>query len=295
MRIHLPRLNRHVLALLLVTLVWGLTFPILKVATAELSGVEISALRFVIAALCLAPFARRVPLQTWRDGLVLGALALLSYVAQAYGLQFISSNRSAFITSLNVIMVPLLAWGVGARPPQRVFLAAILACFGMGMMSFDGGAHLVADTSTVLGALAYAAYVLFLSRCANAHRPHLLATSQMCWMAFLGCLWMACDGGVQGLQTLPQRISLPVLGGLLYLGVVASALISFLQASAQRHVAPTQAALIYALEPVFAAVFGWLWLMELLTLRAALGALIVVFAVLLSEVPFTQKLTSTNE
>jgi drug/metabolite transporter (DMT)-like permease len=277
------RLDRHVLALLLVTLVWGLTFPILKIATARLSGVEISALRFLIAAVCMAPFAWGVPRHTWRDGLLLGAMALVSYVAQAYGLQFISSNRSAFITSLNVIMVPLLAWGLGARPAWSVFLAAFLACLGIGLMSFDGGAHLLADASTVLGALACAAYVLFLSRCANAHRPQQLAAAQMCWMALLGCLWMAVDSGLEVLQTLPLRISPAVWGGLLYLGVLASALISFLQASAQRHVPASQAAVIYALEPVFAALFAWLWLSELLSLRAALGAVIVVVAVVLSE------------
>ena len=94
---------------------------------------------------------------------------------------------------------------------------------------------------------------------------------------------MALDSGVEALQTLPLRISPSVWGGLLYLGVVASALISFLQASAQRHVPASQAAVIYAMEPVFAALFAWFWLSELLTLRAAFGALIVVFAVVLSE------------
>ena len=289
MRVTVPRPGRHVLVLLLVTMVWGLTFPILKVATAQVSGVEISALRFVIAALCMAPFARHVPRHTWRDGLVLGALALLSYVAQAYGLQYISSNRSAFITSLNVIMVAMLAWCLGAQPPKLVFVAALLACIGMGLMSFDGGSHLLADASTVFGALAYAAYVLVLSGRASAHRPHLLATAQMFWMALLGCLLMASDAGVQEWQTLPERLTLPVLGGLLYLGVLASALVSLLQASAQRHVPAAQAAVIYAMEPVFAALFAWLWLAELLTMRAALGAVIVVFAVLLSTVPLAKK------
>ena len=284
MRLPALRLDRHVVALLVVTLVWGLTFPILKIATATLSGVEISALRFLIAALCMAPFAWGVPRHTWRDGLLLGCLVLVSYVGQAYGLQFISSNRSAFLTSLNVILVPLLAWALGARPGWLVFLAALLACLGIGLMSFEGGAHLLADATTVLGALAYAVYVLLLSGRANAHRPHQLATAQMCWMALLGCLWMGADSGLAVIQTLPERVDATVLGGLLYLGVAASAGMFFLQASAQRHVRAEQAAVIYAMEPVFAALFAWLWLAELLTPSAAFGAAIVVFAVVLSEV-----------
>ena len=78
MRLAVPRLDRYVLALLFATLVWGVTFPILKIATGKLSGVEISALRFVIAAVCMLPFVLRVPRHTWRDGLVLGSLVLVS-------------------------------------------------------------------------------------------------------------------------------------------------------------------------------------------------------------------------
>lgn len=283
MRLAVPRLDRYVLALLFATLVWGVTFPILKIATARLSGVEVSALRFLIAALCMLPFVLRVPRHTWRDGLVLGSLVLVSYVGQAFGLEFISSNRSAFLTSLNVLMVPLLAWGLGARLGWVVFLAAVLACLGIGLMSFDGGAHWLADSTTVLGALAYAGYVLLLSGRAQSHVPHQLATAQMFCMALLGGLWMLADSGMAGLQTLPQRLDPQIVGGLLYLGVVASAGMFFLQAVAQRHVSAEKAAVIYAMEPVFAALFAWLWLAEVLTPRAAIGALIVVFAVVLSE------------
>jgi drug/metabolite transporter (DMT)-like permease len=276
-------MNRYLAALVLVTLVWGLTFPILKVATQTLTGVEISALRFVLAAACMLPFFWRLPRHTWRDGVLLGGLALLSYVGQAYGLQFISSNRSAFLTSLNVIMVPLLAWAWGTRPAWAVFIAAVFACVGIGLMSFDGGADFWADTATVLCALAFAMYVLVLSARAKSHQAHQLAAAQMAAMALLGTLWMLLDSGFAALQTLPDRIPPEVLFGLLYLGVVASAGMFFLQALAQRHVRAEQAALVYALEPVFAALFAWWWLAEGLTPRATLGAALVLLAVVLSE------------
>jgi len=276
-------MNRYLALLVLVTLVWGLTFPILKVATQSLSGVEISALRFLLAAACMAPLFWRVPRHTWRDGAVLGALALLSYVGQAYGLQFISSNRSAFLTSLNVIMVPLLAWALGTRPSWAVFIAALLACLGIGLMSFDGGVHFWADTATILCALAFAVYVLFLSGRAYLHQAHQLAAAQMGVMALLGALWMFADSGLAAVQTLPERIPFEVLLGLLYLGLVASAGMFFLQALAQRHVRAEQAALVYALEPVFAALFAWWWLAESLTPRATVGAALVLLAVVLSE------------
>ena len=277
-------MNRHVLALLFVTLVWGATFPVLKLATATLSGVEISALRFCIAALGMMPWAWNAPRIAWRDGGVLGALVLVSYVAQAYGLEFISSNRSAFLTSLNVLMVPLLGIALGKRLSWTTLLAACMACAGIGLMSWEGGAHLWADSATVFGALAYAMYVILLSKRAPHHSPRQLAATQIVWMAALGAIWMCIAAqNTDTLQTLPSRMSWPIGWGLLYLGVVATSAMLFLQAKAQQHVAADKAALVYAMEPVFAALFAWLALGEMLTFSAAIGAAVVVAAVVLGE------------
>jgi drug/metabolite transporter (DMT)-like permease len=277
-------LNRYVLALLFVTLVWGATFPVLKLATASLSGLEISALRFLIAAACMLPWARSAPRRTWRDGGILGALVLLSYVAQAYGLEFISSNRSAFLTSLNVLMVPLLGIALGQRLSWVMLLAACVACLGIGLMSWDGGANLLADSATILGALAYAVYVILLSKHAPEHIPRQLAATQIVWMALLGGVWMLLSAqGTDALQTLPHRLSWSIGWGLVYLGVVATSAMLFIQAMAQQHVAADKAALVYAMEPVFAALFAWLWIGEGLTFMAAIGAALVVFAVVASE------------
>ena len=89
--------------------------------------------------------------------------------------------------------------------------------------------------------------------------------------------------GTNQLQTLVQRVRPEILWGLAYLGVVATAGMLFIQAIAQRHVSADKAAVIYAMEPVFAALFAWWWLAEGLTFKAALGGAIVVFAVVLSE------------
>lgn len=273
-----------VLSLLFVTVVWGATFPVLKIATAQLSGIETSALRFALAALCMLPWALRAPRRAWKDGALLGALVLFSYVAQAYGLQHISSNRSAFLTSLNVLMVPLFGVAFGNRLSGRIVLAALLACFGIGLMSWDGGANLWADISTVAGAAGYALYVIVLSARAERHQAQQLAATQIVWMAVLGLLWMLGDAhGTDRLQTLHSRLNAEILWGLAYLGVVATAAMLFIQARAQRHVSADKAALVYAMEPVFAALFAWVWLSEGLSLRAAIGAAVVVFAVLLSE------------
>jgi drug/metabolite transporter (DMT)-like permease len=273
----------YTLILLLVTVVWGLTFPVLKVATAQLSGVEVTALRFLIAAACMGPFVRGIPLQTWRDGLILGVLALTSMVAQAYGLQFISANRSAFLTSLNVLMVPLIGLAVGVRPGWMVFFAAAVACAGVGLMSFDVQGDFWADLATLAAALAYALYTILMSSHAKNHRPAQLATAQIACMALLGALWMLVDSGAPRVLSLPGLVEAEVWWGLLFLGAVASAATFFLQAMAQSHVSAPQAAIIYAMEPVFAAAFGWWYISEQMTPMALLGGALVTAAVILSQ------------
>jgi len=274
---------RYTLILLLVTVVWGMTFPVLKVATAQLSGVEVTALRFLIAAACMGPFVRGIPLQTWRDGLLLGVLALTSMVAQAYGLQFISANRSAFLTSLNVLMVPLIGLALGVRPGWMVFFAAAVACAGVGLMSFDVQGDFWADLATLAAALAYALYTILMSSHAKNHRPAQLATAQIACMALLGALWMLVDSGAPRVLLLPGLVEAEVWWGLLFLGAVASAATFFLQAMAQSHVSAPQAAIIYAMEPVFAAAFGWWYISEQMTPMALLGGALVIAAVILSQ------------
>ena len=275
------RLNA--LLLVLVTLVWGTTFPILKSAAATLSGLEISALRFLVAGACMLPFALKASRAAWRDGALLGAVALVSYVTQAFGLEHISSNRSAFLTSLNVLMVPLLGLFFGTRPGLQVLLAGSLACLGIGLLSWEGGGNWSGDSATLVCALAYAIYVILLSRRAAAHDARALAATQIVLMAVFGGLGLLGGSIAEGrLASLPARLE-PAIAPILYLGLVATAGMLFLQAFAQRHVAPEKAAVIYAMEPVFAAFFGWLWLGETLGLRGAAGGTLVVLAVVLSE------------
>ena len=114
-------------------------------------------------------------------------------------------------------------------------------------------------------------------------------------MAALGVAWMLLDSGATRVLSLPAVINLEVLLGLLFLGALASAATFFLQAVAQTHVSAEQAAIIYAMEPVFAALFAWIYLAEIMTPMAQAGALVVVFAVVLGQRPSTVKADGSDE
>ena len=112
-------------------------------------------------------------------------------------------------------------------------------------------------------------------------------------MAVMGLVWMTLDSGGTRMANLPHVITIEVLCGLVFLGAIASAATFFLQALSQTHVSAEQAAIIYAMEPVFAALFAWFLLAEQMSSMAQLGAVIVVFAVLLSQRP--EALAPTHE
>ncbi len=286
--------NHNFFLLLIVTFVWGTTFPLLKHITTTLSGAEISTFRFCVAALCMVPFALHTPRAAWRDGALLGAVALVSYVAQAVGLAHISANRSAFLTSLSVLMVPFLGLALGGRITAQIALAALLACLGIGCLSWEGSGNWIGDSATLVCALAYAVYVIMLSRCAGRHDPRALAAAQIVLMAVFGMLWLFGSGLFDSarLITLPQRLT-PTLPVLVYLGVIATAGMLFLQALGQRGVPAEKAVVIYAMEPVFAAMCSWGLLGESLGLRGMAGGLLVVVAVIVSEwrfAPHTSRL-----
>ena len=114
-------------------------------------------------------------------------------------------------------------------------------------------------------------------------------------MAVMGLVWMLLESGPARVLSLPEVISLEVLLGLLFLGALASAATFFLQALAQTHVSAEQAAIIYALEPVFAALFGWIYLAEVMTPMAQAGALVVLLAVMLSQRPSTMKVDDSDQ
>jgi drug/metabolite transporter (DMT)-like permease len=103
-------------------------------------------------------------------------------------------------------------------------------------------------------------------------------------MALFGVILMGLNAwGTDQWATLPARLNFSVMAGLAFLGVVATAGMLFLQARAQRFVSADKAALVYSMEPVFAALFAWAWLSEALSLQSALGGAMVVGAVILSE------------
>lgn len=259
-------------ALNLLTLLWGTTFVVVKGAVGEMAPSLLVFLRFLLASLFFLPWALRLPKGVWGPGMELAFWLLLGYASQAVGLLYTSASRSAFITALNVVLVPLILGLVGRRL-GGVWVAALLAFLGVGFLSYDPRQPPlnVGDLWTLLTALTYALYIVRLEVHAKTFPSLPLTAVQVFGTAFLALPWALWEG---------VRWEGVPWGAVFYLGVVATALTTWLQTWGQRYVPAPQAAILYTLEPVWATLFAFILLGERLGLMGVLGALLVILATL---------------
>lgn len=270
--------------MLLTTLIWGTSFPLLKHTLTDLSPATILVARFAIAAVAVSPWLRQLYPSLIRDGILLGCIYFAECAVALLGLESISANRSAFLVSLNVLAVPLLSVFLGRRLPRRILLTAAIAITGVGIMSWEGSGFGLGDWLTFACAIGVAIYILSLEVIAPRHPTLPLVAVQLLTMATLGSFW-AMPQLTQQLDSIAEHSSV-----LLYLGLIVTATPIWTQALAQRWVPSHEAALIYTLEPVFATFFSFFWLGEALGLRGIIGAGLILAATVMSQQPIGKRM-----
>lgn len=260
------------LALNLLTLIWGTTFVVVKGAVAEVPPGLLVFWRFLVASAFFLPLLLRLPPGAWGPGLELAFWLFLGYATQAVGLEHTSASRSAFITALNVVLVPLLL-SLAGRRVGGVWLSALLALLGVAFLSYDPRQPPLnaGDLWTLLTALTYALYIVRLEVHAKAVPSLPLTAIQVLGTALFALPWALAQG---------VRLEGVPWGAVLYLGVAATALTTWLQTWGQGHVPAPQAAILYTLEPVWATLFAFLVLGERLGPSGLLGAALVLLATL---------------
>jgi drug/metabolite transporter (DMT)-like permease len=272
-----PLYVKGIILLIFVNIIGATTFPLTKDIVSSLSPSALIATRFVIAAAVFTLNLRNINKLLLRDGVVIGLLLFFFLAIETIALKTIPANRAVFIGSLNALIVPLLGWLSGKRVLLRTFLAAGVAVIGIGIMFWEGGELGIGDMLMFVDAFVYAAYILFLERVAPRHHTLTLTSVQLLFIATLGVLW-------NNTQILNQfEVIRQHWGAILYLGLVATAAVIYLQTLAQQWVSGDEAALLFTLEPLFATIFSFWLLGEHLGIRGVIGAILVLVALLLSQ------------
>jgi drug/metabolite transporter (DMT)-like permease len=267
------------------TVVWGCTFVLVKAALDDISPLLFLALRFSLATAALVGLfaARRRLVWDWRTaaaGALAGVFLFAGYLAQTLGLRLTSAPKSAFITGLTSVMIPLVAALVYRSSPRALEVVGILvATAGLGLLALRGGGLPLnpGDLLTLLGAVGFAAHIVVLGHFSERMGFELLSLAQVGSAAVL-------SGSLFWWAETPRVAWRPaVWGAILVTGVLATALAFTIQAWAQRRTTATRTGLIYMLEPVFAWITSYLLVGEGLTGRAAAGAALILGGVLMVE------------
>lgn len=286
------------LLLILITMVWGGTFLAVHKAMAVSGPFFFVGARFATAAVLLALLSwrslQRLTLSEVKAGAAIGVAIACGYGLQTWGMQTISSSKSAFITAMYVPLVPLLQWIFLRRlPGLMAWIGIFLAFSGLLLLAGPEGNSLalnVGETATLLSTLAIAAEIILISASAGKVDVKRVTVVQLAVASLMAFVLMVPNG--ESIPPLTPYLVFSAVG----LGI-ASAVIQVTMNWAQRSVSPTRATVIYSGEPVWAGLVGRI-AGERLPAIALLGGALIVVGVLVSELkirPKKAKKTSSPE
>lgn len=284
MRMRIPKSIQADLALIAITFVWGSTFTVVKSSLLYISPILLVAVRFWIATaitVALMPGQmRKMSAKSLCQGLVLSTVLLGGFVFQTVGLRSTSPSYSAFITALSVLLVPLLGFILYRdRPRMQTIAGVILATAGLWTLLVNLRQMRIGsgDMLTLVCAFLFAFQILLLGHFVTTTDYRQLMLLQMAGTAVL------CTVLVPVLEAPFIIWNSSLLGYFFVTGVLATAVAFYVQARAQQFTTPNRTALIFSMEPFFAALFAYWILGQVLTAREWVGGVLILAGILVSE------------
>ncbi|WP_273126062.1 DMT family transporter [Bacillus weihaiensis] len=279
-------------SLLFVAFIWGATFVVVQQAIAFVPPLLFNSIRFLLAILLLLPFVKRSSLHTKPSntllfsGILLGFFLFIGYAFQTVGLLFTTSSKAGFITGLSVIIVPLLSiFILKDKPRSIVFLSAIIGAIGLYLLSVsDLNGLNFGDLLVLICAIGFALHIIYTGKYAKNFNPLFLTITQLLTVSILSLISSLIIEDYSQI-TYHDFIQHDVILALLITSFLATAVAFFIQTKYQRVTSAARVALIFAMEPVFAAITAYLILGEKLTEKGIIGCLFIFTAMLVAELP----------
>lgn len=286
-------------ALLLATVIWGSAFVAQRVGMDHIGPFTFQAVRCALGALILLPmialfdlnkkssknfFSRWKDKTLWKAGLLAAIPLFLAVNLQQLALVTTDSGKSAFLTAMYIVIVPIIGLLMGKKPPITIPISVLLAVGGLYFLCWNGKSGIRSADLCLLGcAVCFAVQITVIDHYVNDVDPLRLS--------FLQSLFCAAFSAVVMFATEAPNITaiaqcwLP-LG---YAGIMSMGIAYSLQILGQRHLEPARASLIMSLESVFSAVAGWLILQETMNGSMLMGCALVFAAVILSQIEIKRK------
>lgn len=266
-------------ALLMIAFVWGFSFVLVKEALTFISPFTFLFYRFFLSFLILlmisAKKLRVINANILKYGIFIGIALFFGYGFQTVGLQYTTPANAGFITGLSVVMVPFLSVALlKKRPDIYSFVGVFFAAAGLFFLLFQQLEMNYGDLLIVFCAFSFAMHIILVGKYVPSCDPLLLTTIQIGTVALLSYGFTG-----RGRTTMTPL----AVEAVLITSLVATVAAFLIQNAAQRHVTPTRTAVIFATEPVFAALCSFFLNYEVFTVRKVGGCLLILVGILITE------------
>ncbi|WP_153732863.1 DMT family transporter [Sporosarcina obsidiansis] len=271
------------IGLTITAIIWGSGFVMSALALGFYTPYQILAVRFTIGAILLVLVfhkrLRQLDKSVLWKGALLGFLLYSAFALQTVGLQFTTPSKNAFLTGVNVVIVPFIAFILYKRKLDTFELfGAVLALIGVAVLSLQWSSSVnFGDVLTLGCAVMFAFHIFYTAKFVRTEDAVLLTLLQMGVAAVISCLTVIALGETS-FSTNPTGLS-----AVLYLAVFSTTVAFLMQTVGQKHLSETKAAIILSTESVWGMAFSVALAYEVLTFRMFLGALLIFIAILLSE------------
>ena len=274
--------------LILVTVIWGGGFVASDMALESMKPFQIMMVRFLLASVLMGLVSlgqrnrkEEVVNRTGaiKAGILMGVALFIGFSLQIIALQYTTPSKNAFLTALNVVIVPFIAFVILKKKiGAKGIIGAILSVIGVALLSLNDNLTLgLGDALTLICAIGFAFQIFFTSEFVKKYPASVLNMVQMITAFILSAVSMVVFGETDFQVTTQGWLSV------LYLGVISTTLCYLLQTACQKYVDETKAAIVLSMESVFGTIFSIIILHEIITPRMVIGCVIILAAVIISN------------
>lgn len=259
-------------SLLLITIVWGSTFPLHKAVLTDIQTLPYLFIRFSIATILSFVIWRK---HSVKYGVILGVVLGFAHLLQTYGINFTDASKSSFITSLYIPFTPLISFLIEKEKPNLIqWLCFPLSLLGSYMLFGGLSGFNFGDFLTFIGALLFALHIVLITKFSRKNEESSLLAFQFLTASII-YLPLSFNSN--------WNLGYPIWIAALYTSIFATILVTFLQLKYQKIVGSNSTVLIFIGEPVFASLFSFVFLHESFSTLQILGAIIMIGVIILTS------------
>lgn len=274
-------------------MIWGLTFVLVQNAVQGYSPFAFLSMRFLVASLCISAYIIFIHRKKWdqkviQNGFLLGLLLFLGFAFQTFSLVYTTPAKSGFITGLNVALVPVFLYLFYHQTIRfSILCGVIFAVAGLYLLAFtDLNSINVGDLLALACAIGFSLHIVYTSRLAKGYDSLQIVTVSLITVTILSLCSTLIWEDASLLLDLQTLLKPNILWSIIICSIFATVIAYFAQTYFMEYTSPTKVGVIFATEPVFAAIADWLWNGVSFPLLTWIGCCCILAGMLLTEIDF---------